>query len=99
MLKVSTRIDPDAVIRVSVAGEIDMAIAGEIDAAVTAAIARDGATAVEVDFAGVTFCESLGMAALDKAYATATERAIPFRLVNIQPSVAGCSHSPASSKP
>jgi anti-anti-sigma factor len=87
MLTVNTRIRPDAVILVSVSGEIDMATVGPLDAAMVAAITRQGAAAVEVDFAGVTFCDSLGMAALDKAYAAARRQAIPFRLINVQPGV------------
>jgi anti-anti-sigma factor len=76
------------VIRVIVAGEIDIATVGLLDTALTAAIARGGTTAVEVDFAGVTFCDSAGIAALDTAAGTAAQGAILFRLIDVQFSVA-----------
>jgi anti-anti-sigma factor len=79
---------PGAVIRVSVAGEIDMATVNQLDVALTTAIGRDDATGVEIDFAGVTFCDSSGIAALDRAYGMATQRSLPLRLINIQPDVA-----------
>jgi anti-anti-sigma factor len=43
---------------------------------------------VQVDFSGVTFCDSTGIASLERAYAAATQRSAPFRLVNVQPAVA-----------
>jgi anti-anti-sigma factor len=87
MIDVNTRVLSGTVMRVSVAGEIDMATVQQLDAALAAAIGRKGATAVEVDFAGVTFCDSTGIAALDQAYAAATERSLPFRLIDVQPGV------------
>ena len=87
MLKVNDRILPNTVIRVVVAGEIDMATVEELTLAMTAAITRHGVTAVEVDFAGVSFCDSSGLAALDKAYARAAQHSIPFRLIDPQPGV------------
>jgi anti-sigma B factor antagonist len=88
MFDVRTRVLPDAVIRVSVAGAIDMATAPVLDAALTAAVTRQGAARIEVDFAGVTFCDSIGIAALDRAYATASQRSVPFRLVDVAPAIA-----------
>jgi anti-sigma B factor antagonist len=88
MIDINTRVLPGAAIRVSVAGEIDLATMAELETALTAAVGREGAARVEVDFAGVTFCDSTGIAALDQAYAAAAERSLPFRLINVQPTVA-----------
>jgi anti-sigma B factor antagonist len=88
MIDVSTCLLSGAVIRVSVVGEIDMATVDRVDVALTTAVERDGVTGVEVDFAGVTFCDSSGIAALDRAYGMAGKRSVPFRLINIEPDVA-----------
>ena len=64
-----------------------MATVEELDLAMTAAVTRHGVAAVEVDFAGVSFCDSSGLAALDNAYAGAAQRGIRFRLINPQPGV------------
>lgn len=85
---INTSVLPGAVIRVSVAGEVDMATAQMLEDALAAAVEREGATGVEVDFADVPFCDSLGIAALDRAYAAATAKSLPFRLIDIQPGVA-----------
>lgn len=45
--------------------------ASDLDAPMTVTFGHDDASAVEVDFTGVTFCDSSGMAALDRAYAAA----------------------------
>ena len=88
MISINTRVLPDAVVRVSVAGEVDMATTPMVDDALTAAIGRPGAKGVEVDFALVPFCDSTGIAALDHALAAATARNLPFRVTNVQPGVA-----------
>jgi anti-sigma B factor antagonist len=88
MIDVRTGVLPGAAVRVSVVGEIDMAAAPALEAALAAAVDRDGATRVEIDFAGVTFCDSIGIAALDRAYATASRRSLPLRLLGVRPAVA-----------
>jgi anti-anti-sigma factor len=87
MINVVVGVLPGRLIRLSVAGEIDMATVGELADPMTAAVERADVTGLIVDFAGVTFCDSVGIAALDRAYAAAGRRAIPFRLVNVQPGV------------
>jgi anti-anti-sigma factor len=88
MIDIDTRVLSGALMRVSVTGEVDLATAAQLGTALTAAVERGGATGLEVDFAGVTFCDSTGIAALDQAYAHAAERSLPFRLINVQPAVA-----------
>lgn len=87
MVIVSTHPLNNGVIRLDAAGEIDMAtvdvLVKELHEAVTAA----GVSRVEVDFGGVTFCDSSGIAALDEAYGGAQRRGVTLRLVNLQPPV------------
>jgi anti-anti-sigma factor len=85
---VTTRVLPGAVIRVSVDGDVDMATAQMLQDALAAAVEREGATGVVVDFANVPFCDSTGIAELDRAHAAATAKSLPFRLVDVQPGVA-----------
>ena len=87
MLVISTRLLPNAVMRVAVAGEIDMATVEDLALAMTAAVTSHGVAAVEVDFAGVSFCDSSGLAALDNAYAGAAQRGIRFELINTPPGI------------
>jgi anti-sigma B factor antagonist len=60
---------------------------GTVETALTAAVTRPDTSALLVDFSDVTFCDSSGIAALDKAYAAATQRAISFQMINLQPIV------------
>jgi len=71
----------------AVDGEIDMVTVGDLDAAMLAAAARDDVKQIVVDLAGVTFCDSSGLAAFDRAYAAAAGRDIAFGLINAQPPV------------
>jgi anti-anti-sigma factor len=71
-------------VRVLVAGEIDMATADDLQRAMITAVEDGSVTEVVVDFADVTFCDSSGIAALDRAYAAAARRGVVFRLVDIQ---------------
>ncbi len=87
MIEVGVGVLPGRRIRLSVAGEIDLATVGEVDTALTAAVSRDDTSGLVVDFARVTYCDSSGIAALDRACAAAARRAIPFQLVNLQPGV------------
>nr|WP_296071480.1 STAS domain-containing protein [uncultured Actinoplanes sp.] len=71
----------------SVTGEIDRDTVEQLEAAVADAVEREDVNGLQIDFAGVTFCDSSGIAALDRAYALAAQRSLPFRLCNVQPSV------------
>ena len=55
--------------------------------ALRGAVLDEQATEVVVDFAGVTFCDSSGLAALDSAYGEGLRRDTAFRLINVQPQV------------
>ena len=87
MIKVVGGVLPGRLIRLSVTGEIDMATVNELATPMTAALERADVTGLIVDFAGVTFCDSTGIAALDRAFAAASRRGIPFQLVNVQPGI------------
>jgi anti-anti-sigma factor len=84
MISVRSHTQPGGIIELAVAGEIDMATIGQVDSALTTALARDGAAGIVVNLAGVTFLDSSGLSALDRAYATAAGRGIPLRVTNLQ---------------
>ena len=75
------------VVRLHVAGELDIATADDLRQALHRALAQPGTTTIEVDFDQVSFCNSSGIEALDGAYGEATDADITLRLVNPQPSV------------
>lgn len=77
----------DRVIRLAVAGELDMATVAAADAAVARTLTCAGLKVLIVDFAGVTFCDSRGIAMLERGHAAATRCGIAFQLVNITPLV------------
>jgi anti-anti-sigma factor len=87
LVNVTSRHRPDGVVLVDVDGEIDMATVGSLTETLGAALAVENTRTVIVDFAEVTFCDSGGIAALDTAYANATERGIRLRVTNLQPTV------------
>jgi anti-anti-sigma factor len=79
----------NGVAHLSVAGEIDMATVDVLAKALREALTHADTTRVVVDFAGVTFCDSAGLAALDKAYAGAARQDTVLQLVGLQPAVRG----------
>jgi anti-sigma B factor antagonist len=84
-MEIGSRRDADGGVRVSVRGEVDLATAGDLEAALHRAADGPGAVRVVADFAAVTFCDSSGLAVLDRAYAAAVARGGDFRLVNPSP--------------
>ncbi|HWS34957.1 MAG TPA: anti-sigma factor antagonist, partial [Actinoplanes sp.] len=70
-----------------VAGEIDLDTADVVRHAVLAAVEAGGVVDVVVDLAGVSFCDSSGIAVLDEGYGLAVQRGIRFRVVDPQPVV------------
>jgi len=86
-VKTHSRSGADGVLTITVAGEIDMATVDHLTDALREAVTRSDATAITVDFADVTFCDSSGIAALDEAYGAATARSIRLRVINIRPAV------------
>jgi anti-anti-sigma factor len=75
------------VVRLSVAGELDMATADEFAAAVLETLVSGDTVAVMLDFAAVSFCDSSGIRALDRLYGVAAEMGIHLRAENLQPIV------------
>ncbi|MGK5441860.1 STAS domain-containing protein [Micromonospora sp. URMC 105] len=65
-------------LRVSVAGEVDLATSGELRAALDAVLAGLSDTPVEVDLADVPFLDSSGVHVLLDAYALAAARGCPL---------------------
>ncbi|WP_246607510.1 anti-sigma factor antagonist [Paractinoplanes toevensis] len=84
---VSTIATSNGMFHLLVAGEIDISTVDDLKAALTHAITADAATAVVADLARLTFCDSSGIAALDKAYHQASKRGVTFRVRNVQPPV------------
>ncbi len=78
---------PGGVVRITVAGEIDMATVDQLSREMRNAFLYDDTTEVVLDFADVTFCDSSGLATLDWAYAEGARRGTAFRLINVQPQV------------
>jgi anti-anti-sigma factor len=75
----------DRVIRLAVAGELDLATVAAVDEAVARALTCAGLKVLIVDFAAVTFCDTCGIAVLERGYAAATRCEIGFQLVNTSP--------------
>ena len=75
------------VTRLRAAGEIDMATVSHLDAAMAAAIASTGTLSVVVDMAGVTFCDSSGIAAFDSNHFLAAQSGVVLQLINLRPAV------------
>lgn len=86
-MNVSSHVTRGGTVHVAVSGEIDMATVAALDDTLQDAVARGDTAEVVVDFAEVTFCDSSGLAALDRAYAAARERAARLRIVHPQPQV------------
>jgi anti-anti-sigma factor len=74
----------DGSIHLAVAGEIDLATVADFEDALDKAIAVDGTPRVVVDFSEVSFCDSTGLAVLDRAYEQAAQRGITLQLVKPQ---------------
>jgi anti-sigma B factor antagonist len=82
-LEISSRRD-GTVVHVRVTGEIDMVTVDRLEEGLLEAITTPCPTVI-VDFAEVTFCDSSGLAALDRAYAAAVTHGGRLRLVNLRP--------------
>src|SRR5690349_18496857 len=68
-----------------VTGDVDFASADELAGRMTAILADDAVRRLVVDFAGVGFLDSSGIAALVSAYRAAQIRRAGFRVVNCPP--------------
>lgn len=74
-------------LRVSVAGEVDLATSGELRAALDAVLADLPGTPVEVDLADVPFLDSSGVHVLLDAHALAAARGCPLVVAHVRPVV------------
>jgi anti-anti-sigma factor len=75
------------VVHVVVSGEIDMDSVDALRRVTADAIRTAGVRDVRVDLAGVTFCDSSGVALFDEAYHAAAEQGLRFRLTGVRPAV------------
>jgi anti-sigma B factor antagonist len=82
-VEISSRHDGPAV-HVRVAGEIDLITVDRLEQALQEVVTEQHPSIV-VDFTDVTFCDSSGLAVLDRAYAAAVARGGRFRVVNVRP--------------
>ena len=64
-----------------------MATVDVLASALRDALATDDVTEVVADFSDVTFCDSSGVAALDRAYGDGLAKGIVFRLTGVTPMV------------
>lgn len=86
-MQISSRETAVGVVRVCLSGEIDMATADDAERVLVETLERADLSEVIVDLAGVTFCDSSGIAVLDEQYARATARGVRLRIADAQPSV------------
>ncbi|WP_127509368.1 STAS domain-containing protein [Actinoplanes solisilvae] len=77
----------ESTIQLAVTGEIDLATVDDFRAAIAQAIKIEGTTRVLVDLSQVSFCDSSGIAALDRAYGEAAEQGIALRVTRPQQGV------------
>jgi anti-sigma B factor antagonist len=75
----------------AVAGEIDMTTADSLYERATGLVGQ-GVGVLVLDFGGVTFCDSLGLAALVRIYRHSTAHGCHLRLTNLHEHVAHVVH-------
>jgi anti-anti-sigma factor len=74
----------DGCLCLAVAGDFDMASAAQLQAAIQDAITDPNVTAVVLDFAEVTFLDSIGISVLLHGRRQAAEHDITFRVTNAE---------------
>lgn len=74
----------EGTIHLAVAGEIDIATSGDFEAALSKAVRMEGTTKLIIDFGEVRFCDSSGIAALDRAFGEAALRGVALRVTRPQ---------------
>ncbi len=79
---IDSRVDAGGLVRLEVAGEIDMATSDALLDALREAVGTEHAKEVAVDLAGVTFIDSSGIRALVVAQEEATARGVPIYVTN-----------------
>jgi anti-sigma B factor antagonist len=80
-------VEYDAASTIVVNGEIDIATTDSFVAQARPAFADARASAVTIDLAGVTFCDSVGLAALIRLRKLAEHHSRQLRVVNAQAAV------------
>ena len=83
-MKIGTPLARNGVTCLAVTGEIDMATCDELYDSIITAAAEQQVTAVVVDLAGVTFCDSSGVGAILRAYGEAAQHQVGVTVVNPQ---------------
>lgn len=84
---IETRHANAGIVFVRVGGEIDMLTVDTFRDTLDKITADSEVANIVVDFAGVSFCDSAGIRALDAAYAAAAGRGVGFRLTHARASV------------
>lgn len=79
-LSVSTHHEPDGVVRIALAGEVDLATVVSLEQTVTATLDDPSTTSLVVDLEGLTFLDSTGISALLKGRRQADERTKGYRV-------------------
>ncbi|MFC7531550.1 STAS domain-containing protein [Actinoplanes sp. GCM10030250] len=86
-MSVTTARAAGGVIRLRVRGDIDLASSDLLLEAIDDALAEQDLQELLVDLAEVPFCDSTGIAALDKGYGAAAGRGVRFQITDPQPIV------------
>jgi anti-anti-sigma factor len=81
-LRISAQPDGGDVLRLVLAGEMDLASAGQLTDATDKAVATERPTEILVDLAAVTFIDSTGIRALLTAQRIADEQGVGLRVVH-----------------
>jgi anti-sigma B factor antagonist len=77
-----TRTRTDTVLRLDLAGELDLSTVQHLRQAITAAFTEPGITTMLLDLAELAFLDSVGMGALIAGYKRALAAGVGFRVVN-----------------
>ena len=86
-LGLSRAVADDGLVRLDVSGEVDVGTVAELRRVVTEIVAEPGVSELVLDFAGLRFLDSSGIAALVGGYRSAQQRGVRFGLVNCTGSV------------
>ena len=79
---ITSSVDSDGLVRLAVAGEIDMASSDALAAALREAVRAGDAKEVAVDLSGVTFIDSSGIRTLVVAQGDAAEHGLTLYVTN-----------------
>jgi anti-sigma B factor antagonist len=77
-----TRTRTDTVLRLGLAGDLDLSTVQQLRQAITVAFAEPGITTMLLDLAELAFLDSVGMGTLVGGYRRAVAAGVGFRVVN-----------------